>query len=329
MIMHKPILLTDPASEADRLVAALRSTVSKTLRKRGAVVGISGGVDSAVALSLCVRAFGHQHVLALMLPEKDSSPESERLARELAVGLGLQPYKEDITAALEGFGCYRRRDEAVRRVFPEYEASQGYKMKIVLPANLLAEGSLNVFALTIVGPDGKEQSKSLPVGAFLQIVAASNFKQRTRMVFLYQYAEVNNYAVIGTANKNEHAQGFFVKHGDSAVDIRLLGHLFKSQIYQLAVHLGVPEEIRQRPPTSDTYSAACTQEEFFFRVPFEVHDRLLSLAENGGPTAAAADELGISLAALGRAVEDIHSKRRATEYLRLQPVYLGNGDNGD
>ena len=274
-------LKIDPVAETQRLVSGLRESVHKVLRKRGAVVGISGGVDSSVALSLCVRAFGPERVVALMLPEKDSSPESERLARALAAGLGVEPLKEDITAALEGFGCYRRRDEAIRRVFDEYDPAVGYKAKIVLASNLLAEGSLNVFQVTILRPDGQALTKLLPTREFLQIVAASNFKQRTRMAFLYHHAERNNYAVIGTENKNEHEQGFVVKFGDSGVDVRLLGHLYKSQIYQLASFLGVPEAIRQRPPTSDTYSAPCTQEEFFFRVPFELNDRLLNLAEGG------------------------------------------------
>lgn len=312
----------NPTAETGRLVAGLRDVVHRRLRKRGAVVGISGGVDSSVALSLCVRAFTPQRVLALILAEKDSSPDSERLARQLASGLGVDPVKEDITPALEGFGCYRRRDEAVRQVFPEFDAAEGYKVKITLPPNLFEEGALNVFSVTIVAPDGKEQSKPLPINEFLQIVAASNFKQRTRMAFLYHYAELNNWAVIGTANKNEHDQGFFVKFGDSGVDVRLLGHLYKSQIYRLAEYLKVPEEIRRRPPTSDTYSAPCTQEEFFFRMPFELHDRLLNCAETGIPADAAANELGISEPQARRALADILSKRRATEYLRTAPVSL-------
>jgi NAD+ synthase len=318
-------LMIDPAAETERLVSALRNSVHHMLKKRGAVVGISGGVDSSVALSLCVRAFSPDKLVALILPERDSSPESELLARQLAASLGVVPIKEDITAALEGFGCYQRRDEAVRKIFPDYESSTGYKVKITLPPNLLTEGSLNVFSVTVIGPDGRAQTRPLPSAQFMQIVAASNFKQRTRMAFLYHHAELRNYAVIGTANKNEHDQGFFVKHGDSGVDVRLLGHLYKSQIYQLAAHLGVPESIRKRPPTSDTYSAPCTQEEFFFRMPFGLHDQLLSITEHGTSVSEAAQQLGVSEPQAERAMADVVSKRRATEYLRMPPLDLGAG----
>ena len=311
-----------PAAETERLVHLLRQVLHKKLRKRCAIVGISGGVDSSVALSLCVRALPPERVTALILSERDSSPDSERLARELARNLGIRPVKEDITPALEGFGCYRRRDEAVRRVFPEFDAGAGYKVKISLPSNPTEDASLNVFSVTIVRPDGEQLSKPLPPEAFHQIVAASNFKQRTRMAFLYYHAELRNGAVVGTANKNEHEQGFFVKYGDSAVDIRLLGHLCKSQIYRLAAHLDVPEEIQRRAPTSDTYSAPCTQEEFFFRMPFEMNDKLLVFTESGLSPELAAIQLGISEISARRALADIASKRRATEYLRMAPVSL-------
>ncbi len=313
-------LQINAVAETERLTGLLRDAVLKTLHKRGVVIGISGGVDSSVAFSLCVRAFGPDRVVALILSEKDSSPDSEQLARGLAEGLQVNPIKEDITAALEGFGCYRRRDDAVRRLFPEFDAEKGYRVKITLPSNLLAEGTLNVFSLTIVSPDGTEFSKSLPPAEFLQIVAASNFKQRTRMAFLYHYAEWKNYAVIGTANRNEHEQGFVVKYGDSSADVHLLRHLYKSQIYALAAHLGVPESIRQRPPTSDTYSAPCTQEEFYFRIPFELHDGLLRMAELGASADEAAQEIGIPAALAQRLLEDVHSKHRATEYLRMPPI---------
>jgi NAD+ synthase len=320
MKFNRNVLALDPAGETGRIVESLRRNVLNVLHRRGAVVGISGGVDSSVVLALSVRAFGPSKVVAVMMPDKDSDPESEQLARQLARKYGVDPVLENVTPALAGFGCYQRRDEAIRRIFPEYDAARGYKAKIVLPQNLLEDGSLNFFSLTIIAPDGTEQTSTLPVAEFLQIVAASNFKQRTRMATLYYYAELHNYAVIGTANKNEHDQGFIVKYGDGGVDIKPIGHLFKTQVYQLASHLGVPDAICRRPPTSDTYSAACTQQEFFFRLPFEVMDLLWYAQEHAVPAAEAARVMGLTEAQVHRAYHDFTSKARTTNYLRLPPL---------
>jgi len=292
------------------------------LRRYGGVVGISGGVDSAVVCSLCVRAFGPEKVVPIIMPDKDSDPISERLARQLARQLEVEPILENVTPALEGFGCYRRRDEAIRRVFPEYDPAAGYKAKIVLPQNLLQESSLNAFSVTIVAPDGEERNAPLPVRDFLQIVAASNLKQRTRMATLYYHAELRNFAVIGTANKNEHDQGFFVKYGDAGVDIKAIGHLYKTQVYQLAEYLNVPKAIRERPPTSDTYSAACTQEEFFFRLPFDLMDLLWYAQEHNIPAAEVARVMELQEVQVRRAYEDFSRKFRTTNYLRMHPLEI-------
>lgn len=312
----------NPEKETDRIVQALRQYVHQTMHRRGAVLGISGGVDSSVVLALCVRAFGPENVTALLLPEKDSDPESERLGRLVAGRFGVEPLLEVITPVLDGFGCYPRRDEAIRRIFPEYDDAQGYKAKIVLPQNLLDEDTLNFFSLTIITPQGEEKTRRLPVREYSQIVAASNFKQRTRMSMLYYHAELRNYAVIGTGNKNEHDQGFFVKWGDGGVDIQPIVHLFKTQVYQLAEYLGVPDEIRQRPPTSDTYSAACTQEEFFFRLPFAVMDVLWYAMEHNVPIAEVAQAMGLEEIQVQRAYNDFSRKQRTTDYLRMPPVQL-------
>jgi len=319
MKFNKQVLDIDPAAETARIVEALRRNV-RSLRRYGAVVGISGGLDSSVVLALCVRAFGLQKVAAVMMPEKDSEPESEQMARRLAARFGLTPTLEVITPVLDGFACYRRRDEAIRRVFPDYDASKGYKAKIVLPQNVLDEDMLNVFSLVVITPGGEELSKQLPVREFLQIVAASNLKQRTRMAMLYYHAEVNNYAVIGTANRNEHDQGFFVKYGDGGVDIKAIGHLFKTQVYQLAEYLGVPEEIRRRTPTTDTYGAPCNQQEFFFRLPFETMDLLWFAQEHNVPLAEVAQVMGLTEVQVRRAFDDFTRKLRGTEYLRLAPL---------
>jgi NAD+ synthase len=319
----KDSIRIDAAAEAERIVSELRRIVRQVMRRAGGVVGVSGGVDSAVVLALAVRAFGPGRVVALMMPEKDSDPLSEQLARDLARRLEVTPLKEDLTEALAGAGCYRRRDEAVRRLFPEYDAAAGFKVKIGLPPNLLDGNTLNVFSVTIVTPDGRTLSRPLPAPEFLQIVAASNFKQRMRMAMLYYHAELRNYAVIGTANKNEHDQGFFVKYGDAGVDVRAISHLYKSQVYQLAEVLDVPEAIRRRPPTSDTYSAPCDQQEFFFRLPFPMLDLLWHAWERGVPTAEVAAAMGLTESQVRAAFEDFARKRRATEFLRMAPVALG------
>lgn len=319
MQFSKDVLTIDPAVESARIVEALSRQVRKEMRRVGGVVGISGGVDSAVVLALAVRALGASKIIAIMLPDKDSDPLSEVLARQLAATCGVMPILESITPALEGLGCYRRRDEAIRRVFPEFDAIRGWKAKIVLPQSLLDEDSFNVYSLTVIAPDGRQMNKALLLRDYLQIVAASNFKQRTRMTMLYYQAELHNFAVIGTANKNEHDQGFFVKHGDSGVDVKTIGHLYKSQVYQLAKYLGVPEEIQKRPPTSDTYSAPCTQEEFFFRLPFETMDLLWYAQEHGVAPGEAAQVMGLTEQQVSRAFADFQRKYRATEYLRMPP----------
>jgi NAD+ synthase len=320
MPFDKNVLKIDAAQETQRLVSLLQETVYRQMKRRGVVLGVSGGVDSSVALALCVRAFGAGRVIALLLPEKDSDPESEQIARRLAAQLGVEPVLEIITPALEGFGCYHRRDEAIRRVFPEYDAALGYKAKIVLPQSPLESRTLNVFQLTIITPEGEEKSHRLPPAEYFQIVAASNFKQRTRMMYLYYHAELRNYAVVGTANRNEHEQGFFVKYGDGGADVKPLLHLYKTQVYQLAEYLDIPHDIRSRPPTSDTYSAPSTQEEFFFRMPFETMDLLWYAQESGVSPEEVARQMGLTEVQVLNAFEDFTRKKRTTAYLRMAPV---------
>jgi NAD+ synthase len=320
MEFSKEILKIDVQNEIQKIVSFLRTSVLEKMNKKGAVVGISGGIDSSVVLALCEKAFGKERVVGVLLPEKDSSPDSLVLAKNLANQLGVEYVIEDITAALYGFGCYERRDAAIKRVFPEFDPS--YKAKIVLPTNLLEKNTLNIYHLTIIAPDGTEKTKRLPMKEYLQIVAASNFKQRARMSMLYYHAELRNYAVIGTGNKNEHEEGFFVKWGDGGADIKPIAHLYKSQVYQLAEALNIPDEIQQRTPTTDTYTAECTQEEFFFRLPFEVLDTLWYAMENGIPVEKVAREVDLTPEQVQNVWSDIERKIKATEYLRMNPLEL-------
>jgi NAD+ synthase len=319
MPLNRQILDLDAAAEADRIASWLRDNLNG-LHRNGAVLGISGGIDSSVCLALCIKAFGPDRVVALLLPETDSDPASEGLARMLAARYGVVPQLEVITPALEGFGCYARRDEAIARVFPEFDASAGYRAKLVLPPGLLDEGTLNIYSLTILTPDGQEKKARLAPAEFAQIVAASNFKQRSRSAMLYYHAELRNYAVIGTPNKNEHGQGFFVKHGDGGVDLNPIVHLFKTQVYQLAEVLGVPQVIQERAPTSDTYSAPSTQEEFYFRLPFKLMDLLWYAQEHQISVEETARALDLTPTQVDHAFADFTRKTRTTDYLRTPPL---------
>lgn len=319
---NKHSLELDVTKETERIVEGLRQSVHQTLRRQGAVLGISGGIDSSVVLALCAKAFGPERVVALLLPEGESSPDSATLAQLVADHYGVETITEDISGALDGFGCYQRRNEAIARLFPEFEP--GWKAKIALPGSLLDKETLNIFSLSVTNPDGEEFTKRLPPREYYQIVAASNFKQRSRMTMLYYHAELRNYAVIGTPNKNEHLLGFFVKHGDGGIDVSPIGHLFKTQVYQLARYLDVPEEIQKRTPTSDTYPGGSSQEEFFFRLPFDILDTIWFGYEQGVPTNEIAQALELSVEQVERVVADIVRKQRTTTYLRMPCISLEN-----
>ena len=320
MKFHKDSLKIDAAKVSDELAATIRKQIRDPLHKTGAVVGISGGLDSSVVLALCARALGPKRVLGIMMPEEDSSPDSRNLARELADHFGVETITENITAGLEGLGCYKKRDEAIKQVFPEY--GPGYKNKITIPTNILEKETFNFFSLTIESPDGDRQTRRMPVSAYLQIVAASNYKQRLRMTTLYYHAEKRNFAVAGTGNKDEHRQGFFVKYGDGGADFKPIAHLYKVEVFQLAEALGVPGDIIGRIPTTDTYSAGSTQEEFFFGLDFYRMDMLWHAMENKVTPDDAAAVLDLTPQQVQRAYRNIQRKIDATEYLRMAPLEI-------
>lgn len=317
---NKDILKIDAGSVARQLSDTIARQITITLKKRGAVVGISGGIDSSVVLALCVDALGPGRVLGVVMPEKDSSPDSKTLALKLAEKFGVESLIEDITGALEGMRCYARRDEAIKKLFPEYDSS--HKCKITIPSNILDKDSFNFFTLTIENEAGESKTRRMPVSVFLQVVAASNLKQRLRMTALYYHAEKRNWAVVGTGNKDEHDQGFFVKYGDGAADLKPIAHLFKVQVYQLADYLGIPDEIIRRTPTTDTYSAEVTQEEFFFGLDFYLMDMLWYAMEHNVPPAVAATVLDLTTEQVERGCANIKRKIEATEYLRMNPLAI-------
>jgi NAD+ synthase len=297
----------------------LKEDLFTVIRRKGAVIGISGGIDSSVTLALTVKAIGAENVIGILLPERDSSNESKELALTLADQLGVKTIEENITAALEGFGCYRRRDEAVKAVFPQYDP-QEYAMKIGISPEAISRNLPPVFSLTILDRNGNEKKKLLPAKEGLQIIAASNFKQRCRMSMLYYHAERLHYAVIGTPNKHEVEQGFFVKYGDGGTDIMPIANLYKTQVYQLATFLDIPEQIIRRTPTSDTYSAVQTQEEFFFQLPFKELDLIWYGYENQYDPKEIAATMERTEDEIKAICNNFKRKQRTTEYLRMAPI---------
>ena len=204
-------LQVDPAATTDRIVNAVKQQVLRQLRRRGVVVGLSGGIDSSVTAALCVRALGPDRVFGLFMPERDSSGESLRLGRLLAEHYAVETVVEEISDTLAGAGCYRRRDAALRQIFPVF--SQDCCWKIVLPS-LFGNSPYRVFSAVIQTPDGKEHRERLPLDVYQEILAATNFKQRVRKMMEYYHADRLRYAVAGTPNLLEYDQGFFVKLGD-------------------------------------------------------------------------------------------------------------------
>ena len=315
----KDVLAIDAARVAAEIEQAIKQQVMGTLRRRGVVVGLSGGIDSSVCAALAVRSLGKERVLGLFMPERDSSDDSLRLGRMIAEHLGIEALVENIGPALAGAGCYERQNQAIRTVFPDY--GDGWKCKITLPS-ILESDRLNVFQLTVQSPSGETSSSRLSLEAYLQLVAATNFKQRIRKMVEYYHADRKHYAVCGTPNRLEYDQGFFVKQGDGAADFKPIAHLYKTQVYALAAHLGVPDEIRGRPPTTDTYSMPQTQEEFYFALPYDRMDLCLYGKNHGVPAAEVAPHVGLTAEQVERVYKDIDAKRRTTAYLHARPLLV-------
>jgi NAD+ synthase len=311
----REVLKIDPQNAAEKICKGISSQI-QGFRKKGAVVAISGGIDSSVTAALCVRAMGSGRVLGLFLPERESAGESLELGNLLASHLGIRSIVENIYPLLESAGCYDRRDEAIRKQIPEYDGH--WKCKLVF-SNRLDIDHLNFFYLIAESPAGVTRKIRLNLEAYLGIVAATNMKQRARKFFEYYHADRLNYAVAGTPNRLEYDQGFFVKNGDGSADIKPIAHLYKSQVYQLADYLEIPEEIRHRPPTTDTYSLPQTQEEFFFPLPYLQMDLGIYARDHEISPASAAAVLDLPEEKVERLYRDIDRKREMAQYLHAAP----------
>ncbi len=303
-------------AEQTRLIAQEMRRLLTLFKRRGLVVALSGGIDSSVTAALCVQAIGKERVFGLHMPDRDSSADTLCLSRSVSAQYGFESVVEDITPVLESVGCYSRQEKAIQKVIPDFDAV--WKFKIALE-DVLHNKGFSFFNIIAQAPDGSLVKERLPLDAYLGIVAATNFKQRVRTMMAYYHADRLNYAVAGTPNRLEYDQGFFVKLGDGAADLKPIAHLYKTQVYQLAEHLGVPEAIRQRAPTTDTYSLSQGQDEFFFSVPYQTLDLCLHAMNRGIKASEVAPAAGLTEDQVERIYQDIETKRASTRYLHMKP----------
>ena len=316
--LDSSVLLLDCAAEIDRIALRMRELVGGELHRRGGVVALSGGVDSSVCVGLAVKAFGPERVIILLLPERESSPSSLALGRQVAAHFGVKPLVHDITPALEGLGAYRERDEAMRQVIPSY--GPDWKSKLVIAGG--SQGGMNFFKLIARSPDGQTHEARIPLKPYLQIVAAQNYKQRIRKTVEYFHADRANFAVLGTPNRLEYDQGFFVKNGDGSADIKPISHLYKTQVYALARHFGLPEEICGGRPTTDTYTLPQGQDEFYFALPYEKLDLALWALNNDRPAEELAAAIEVTAEQAHHIYRDIQAKRTTTRALHSRPLLI-------
>ncbi len=316
--MKNDVLKINEQEEIDKITASIRDSLRRKLNRRGLVIAISGGVDSAVCAALCVEALGKNKVFGLLLPETDSSSASVTLGKKLADQLGIEYLVQDIAPTLEAIGCYKWRDKAIRSIFPDY--NEQWKSKIAISGG--KEGKINHFMVVVQNPDGEIKEERMGLKEYLQIVAATNYKQRIRKTVEFFHADRLNYAVIGTPNRLEYDQGFFVKNGDGSADIKPIAHLYKTQVYTLAKHFKLPEEICTAAPTTDTYSMPQGQDEFYFALPYDKMDLALWSLNHNVPAFELAELLECSEAQAQFVYNDILSKRKTTKYQHSRPILI-------
>ena len=320
MKFSKDIIRSNPEYETDLVRDFLSAQVKGVPKRDGIIVGVSGGVDSAVVASLAVRAVGKENVLGLILPEKESNPISAEYAVKVINSLGIEHIKVELTESVASFDAYKNRDKVIKEIFPDYTPE--YKFNIYLPQNLLDVDRYNFYTLRVDDGKGNIREKRLTKKQLLAITAAANVKIRSRMIALYYWGEQENYLVAGTTNKTEFILGDYCKFGDGGTDVECVSHLYKTNIYELAEYLEVPKEIRERTPSPDTFSLPVSDTDFYFCLPFNILDPLLYAWQYNISAAETASALDLGEDQVKRAFRDFQSKHASTEHIRVLPASI-------
>jgi len=321
-------ILDEFNKDIDRLSLDLRDFIKQTVidfKKKGVVLGVSGGVDSAVTLTLSVQELGAENVYGLLLPEKESAPSSTPMGAEICESLGVQYEEVPISPILESLDIYNKKDQVIKRACPEYDP-EVHKTSLALP-DFIDGGSMNVPYLKLAKDGEIVAQHRLKAKDYLELIGLQGVKQRSRMIVQYMYAEQMNYAVCGTTNKTEMVLGQFVKYGDGGVDIEPLADCYKTQVYALAKHLNVSEAIRERPPSPDTWSHYTSDQDFYWRMPMHSIDQLLYAQEHELPLDVIKENTGLPEEKIIKALKNFDVVRKNTEYIRATaPVFNLNGN---
>ena len=311
----------------DSVVQHLQDFIHKQVydnfRKRGIVVGISGGIDSAISAKLCCNAVGKENVLGIILPEKESNPQSQEFAKKYCEKLGIKYEIEDITSILDSSEIYQIREKIVKKYFPDY--NQSCKYRIVFSENFDSDG-LSIPYLEVNDGNNQIHKIKLSLNDYFTITAATNIKHRIRMTRLYFHTEKNNFLVCGTTNKAEFQLGYFVKYGDGGVDIEPLANLYKTQIYQLGRYLDIPNEIIERKASPDTWSFDVSDQEFFYSLPYEMVDLMLFAKEKSVTLNDICSTLDLKEERVKRILNSLERKWKASKTLRVFPPSWNNKD---
>jgi len=274
--IHDFVKIKDLEKTTNRICEFIKDEISNKFQKKGAIVGLSGGIDSAVTAALCTKSLGSEQILGIILPEKESDLSSQILAKKVGEKYNFETKIIDITKILESFGVYDTKEQIVKERFPDF--STECKYRVVIPPK--SKNIVGIPFLEILDEENKQHKLKISSSEFLTLTAATSIKHRVRMTMLYFYGEKNNFSVVGTTNKSEFQQGYFVKYGDGGSDIEPLVNLYKSQIYQLGEFLEIPNEILTKNASPDVWSFSTSDEEFFYSVPYDVVDLILYAREN-------------------------------------------------